>query len=134
MTVLTILGVLAALGALAYGCSLVNDYAKASYGFEVFSKRNVLFMFVPIGLVILSAFFLEPGESIPTAVQQGNLDVILLLVLAVGSIVGFFVYVARESNFWIAAFAAVVLFVAAIVIILVLYAIAVARSGDKRRR
>lgn len=133
MTVLTILGVLATLAAVGGFSYWIHAYSVDRYNYEPFSKTNLLFMLIPIGLFWGATFFVAEGETIITAVQGGNLDTILMLALAVLSIVGFVAYVSSQSNLGIALGAAIVQFAAAVVIIAVLFLIAILLSGQKKK-
>ena len=119
MTALTILGVLAALGALGGGAWAVNTYAQRTYGYNAFRVPNLAFMLVPFALFWTGYAFVEEGQTLAQALLGGNLNTILMVAVAGLSLVGFAVYLAKKTNIWIALAATAIQFAAAVAIIAV---------------
>ena len=132
MTVLKILGILIVVAAIGWSCMAVHEYAKQRYAYNVFTKGNLLFMFLPIGLFLLSISFVPDNQTYVSALTAFNLDMVLLIALSAVSLVGFVIYLARQTNIWIGVFVGVVLFLVAAVIIIALLVAAVL-AGDKKK-
>ena len=98
MTALTILGVLAALGALGGGAWAVNTYAQRTYGYNAFRVPNLAFMLVPFALFWTGYAFVEEGQTLAQALLGGNLNTILMVAVAGLSLVGFAVYLAKKPT------------------------------------
>lgn len=131
MTVLVILGIIAAVAAIGWSCWAVHEYADNNYAYAVFSKRNVAIMVVPIVCFIIGCMFVDDGQTPIEAVRTGNLDTILMFAVSGLTAAGFFIYLTKETNAWIALFAVVVLFAIAVIIIVVLILFALSRDTKK---
>ena len=135
MTVLTILGILIGVVATGWSCMAVHEYAKQKYAYNVFTVGNLLFMFLPIGLFLLSISFVPESQTYVSALVAGNLDMILLIALSAISLAGFIIYLARQTNIWVAVFVGGILFLVAVAILVVLFLIAAAsdKKGKKQK-
>ena len=134
MTVLTIIGILMGVAGIGWACVTVNDYAEREYAYSVFNIPNLLLMFIPIGLFLLSIFFVPNDEAYVPALMAGNLDIIVLLVLSAASLIGFVTYLAHQTNIWIAVFVVVVLFLAAVIILAILLLVAALSGKEKKEQ
>lgn len=132
MTVLMILGVLIGVAALGWSCMAVHEYARQNYAYNVFTVGNLLFMFLPICLFLLSVYFVPENQTYVSALAAGDLDMILLIALSAISLVGFIIYLAHQTNAWIAVFVGAILFLVAVVVLVVVFLIAAA-SGEKKK-
>ena len=62
MTVLVILGIVAAVAAIGWSCLAVHEYARNNYAYAVFSKRNMAIMIVPIACFVIGYMFVDDDK------------------------------------------------------------------------
>ena len=133
MTVLTFLGALLVLAAVAFSSIAVQNYSVKNFNYKPFSIGNLLFMIVPVGLFWGATFFYGADENLISALKQGNLNAILMVSFSALSLVGFICHMTTKSNLYVAIFATTVQFVAAVAIIAVIFLIAMLSKNNKKR-
>jgi hypothetical protein len=119
LTVLKIICGILILAGIIWSVLSVNNYSEEKYHYKPFCIKNILLMFIPLGFILISTKFVEEGNTLAIAIMQGNLDVLILIFLAIGAFVYIFYTVMVKTKFLIALYVTTLLFVTDIVLIIV---------------
>ncbi len=131
MAVAIILGALTLIIALYFSARAVNYHCAEKYDCRPFSLGKVAFMLIPSALFWSHLFFLGEDQSLSSAVAQGNLNVILLVILSVALLIGFIYYLAKKTSLLVAVYASFIQVLVAF--LLIIFVIAREMFGDKRQ-
>lgn len=117
MTVLAILGAFFFIAIIVWSIDAIDEYSENKYDFRPFSIKNTALMLIPPVLLLLTHFFIKEGASWQDNLH--DLNIIVLIILALISFLGIFIYIAKNSNFYIALYSSTLQVIGAVIIIAV---------------
>src|SRR5208337_1090619 len=130
MTVLAIIGGLILLAILVISIIEIDEYSENKYDYKPFSIKNTCLMIIPPALALSSVFFYD--KQLPWQQNLHNLNIIILLILAIISFILIFIRIAISTNFWIALYSSIIQFFAALIIVAFVLLLAIGGSDKKK--
>lgn len=115
MTVLAIIAGLILLAILVILIFAIDEYSEIKYDYKPFSIENTCLMIIPPALALSSVLFYD--KQLPWQHNLHNLNIIILLILAMISFILIFIRIVISANLWIVLYSSIVMFIATLIIV-----------------